>query len=528
VNTHVDAFNAPRVVRAVWSDDASNTTRPVIEVEGVCKRFGIVRALHDVAFSVHPGELLALCGENGAGKSTLMKIISGSIAPDSGVIRHQGEDVRFQNPLDAKRRGILMIHQEISLVSELTVAENIFLGSLPTRLWGTVDRKRLFDDAQKILVEAGFDLRASDIVGDLSLARQQMVELARVVAFKSSVVVFDEPTASLTERETEALFANIERLKARDVAVVYISHKMKEVFRLADRVTVLRDGQVTGTLARADATEAAVTKLMIGRSLDHYFQRASGRTTDEVLRLENVVVEGTQSSVNVCVHAGEVVGFYGLVGAGRSELAEAIFGQRRITSGQIYWKGRPVKIESTQHAIDLGIGLAPEDRKKQGLVLGMGGCSNTTLPILPRLGRLGFRRPAREGRVFAQYRERLKIKIASPVSPVSGLSGGNQQKVVLAKWLATEPALLILDEPTRGIDVGAKAEIHALITKLAEAGMSVILISSEMPEILGLSNRILTVYESQITGEFDGATASETTLVQHVMDARVPDVEHRR
>jgi ABC-type sugar transport system ATPase subunit len=494
---------------------------PIIEADGISKRFGVVQALKQVSFRAYPGELHALCGENGAGKSTLMKVLAGSIQPDSGAILHHGQAVTLASPLEAKQRGILLIHQEISLVPELTVAENIFLGSLPTLSMGRIDKKKLYRDAEQILTSSGFDLHAADIVGDLSLARQQMVELARAAAFNSSVVVFDEPTASLTEREAEALFANIDRLKAQGVAVIYISHKMKEIFRLADRVTVLRDGAVTGTLDRAEATERSVTQLMIGRSLDHYFERASSHSGTEVLRLENVVVEGAADAVNLSVSAGEVVGLYGLVGAGRSELAEAIFGLRKILSGKVEWMGRPVTIGSVREAIDLGIGLVPEDRKKQGLVLGMGGRANTTLPILRRLGHLGFRQPARENAVFAKYRERLKIKTASAASAVNGLSGGNQQKIVLAKWLASEPKLLILDEPTRGIDVGAKAEIHGLISRLAESGIAIILISSEMPEIMGLSTRIVTIYQGGVTGEFDGASVTEETLVEHVMSTRV-------
>jgi ribose transport system ATP-binding protein len=522
MNTHGSTDGPVNGGQARGDDRATDLAKdPIIEADGISKRFGVVQALNNVSFRAYAGELHALCGENGAGKSTLMKVLAGSIQPDSGAIRHHGQSITLASPLEAKQRGILLIHQEISLVPELTVAENIFLGSLPTLALGRIDKKKLYRDAEQILTNSGFDLDAAEVVGDLSLARQQMVEIARAAAFNSSVVVFDEPTAALTDRETEALFANIERLKAQGVAIIYISHKMKEIFRLADRITVLRDGAVTGTLARAEATERSVTQLMIGRSLDQYFERAKASSGDEVLRLDNVVVENAPDAVSLSVRAGEVVGLYGLVGAGRSELAEAIFGLRRIVSGTVEWMGKPVTIGSVREAIDLGIGLVPEDRKKQGLVLGMGARSNTTLPILRRLGHLGFRQPARENAVFSKYRERLKIKAASGASAVNGLSGGNQQKIVLAKWLASEPKLLILDEPTRGIDVGAKAEIHGLISRLAESGIAIILISSEMPEIMGLSNRILTIYQGGVTGEFDGATATEAVLVEHVMSTRV-------
>lgn len=490
---------------------------PVIELTNIGKSFPGVTALADVNFDVLPGEVHALCGENGAGKSTLMKIMAGGLQPDLGTIRYRGDLVALPNPLEAKRRGILLIHQEVSLVPDLSVAENIFLGSLPTLSFGRLDSLSLFRSASQVLSDCGYDLNPHAVVADLSLARQQMVEIARATAFNCSVVIFDEPTSALTNQEAEALFATIERLKKRGVGIVYISHKMKEILNLADRVTVLRDGKVTGTLTRELATEDEITRLMIGRSIDSYFHTAVRKAGAEVLRLENLTVENVAHDVNLSVREGEVLGLYGLVGAGRSELAEAIFGLRLIHAGRIFWKGRVQEITSSREAVDLGIGFVPEDRKTQGLVLGLSSRQNTTMAGLRKLSRYGFLSTTEEQTIFDSFRARLKIKVSSPLTRVGTLSGGNQQKIVLAKWLATNPELLILDEPTRGIDVSAKAEVHALISALAESGIAIILISSEMPEIMGLSHRIATIYRGRITGDFDARTVTEDVLVERVM-----------
>ncbi|MER9934372.1 sugar ABC transporter ATP-binding protein [Mesorhizobium sp. M0088] len=498
------------------ASDARNG--PIIALEGVGKTFPGVIALADVTFDVLPGEVHALCGENGAGKSTLMRVMAGSSPPNCGTIRHHGEIVTFANPMDAKRRGILLIHQEISLVPELSVAENIFLGNLPTLRGGRVDTKTLYRDAGRVLQDCGYDLAPRAIVGNLSLARQQMVEIARATAFNCSVVIFDEPTGALTNQEAEALFATIDRLKKRGVGVVYISHKMREVLTVADRVTVLRDGKVTGTLSGGQITEREITRLMIGRPVDSYFHRAQPRFGEEVLRLEGFGVGDAAKNVNFSIRAGEVVGLYGLVGAGRSELMEAVFGLRKVTSGQLSWYGRAQRISSPKDAVRIGIGFVPEDRKEQGLVLGLGARDNTSMALLRRLARFGFLNTGAEQSIFQKYKERLGIKVSTPKTLVGTLSGGNQQKIVLAKWMATAPKLLILDEPTRGIDVNAKAEVHALIGELAESGLAVILISSEMPEIIGLSHRIVTIYRGEVTGDFAAEEITEDMLVERVMN----------
>ena len=496
---------------------STDPQEPVISLQGVDKSFVGVVALSDVTFDVYPGEVHALCGENGAGKSTLMRVIAGSIPPSGGVIRHRGEVVTFASPMEAKQRGILLIHQEISLVPELTVAENIFLGNLPALTGGRLDSKKLYADAARVLEECGYDLDPQDLVADLSLARQQMVEIARATAFKCDVVIFDEPTGSLTDQEAAALFAIIEELRKRGVGIVYISHKMKEILALADRVTVLRDGLVTGTVTGEHITEREITRLMIGRSLENYFQLSESRPGDEVLRLTDVDVKGVATGIDFSIRSGEVVGLYGLVGAGRSELMEAIFGLRPIASGEVHWMGRKTTIGSPKDAVALGIGFVPEDRKRQGLVLGLGSRSNTTMAMLRSLSRAGFLDTAREHSIFETYRDRLRIKVTSPETIVGTLSGGNQQKIVLAKWMATAPKLLILDEPSRGIDVNAKAEVHALIGELAQNGIAIILISSEMPEMIGLSHRIVTIYQGRITGNFDRTDVTEDILVERVM-----------
>ena len=345
-----------------------------------------------------------------------------------------------------------------------------------------------------------------------------MVEIARAMAFDCSAIIFDEPTASLTGAEAEALFVNIRRLREKGVGIVYVSHRMKEIFTLSDRVTVLRDGENRATLDTSGANEEEVVRLMIGRSLDGYFDRGERKPGPEIFRVEGLTVPGFVANASFSIREGEILGLYGLVGSGRSELAEAIFGIRAKASGKTYWMGREQPIRSARAAVDLGIGFVPEDRKKQGLVLEMSGCNNVSLASLRRLSLFGFAQARKEGRIFSEYRDRLKIKIASPTSSVLTLSGGNQQKIVLAKWLATRPKLVILDEPTRGIDIGAKAEVHALIARLAGEGMAVLLISSEMPEVMGVSHRILTMYQGVLKGEFDAEQATENMLIESVMN----------
>ncbi|TGR23022.1 MULTISPECIES: sugar ABC transporter ATP-binding protein [unclassified Mesorhizobium] len=495
----------------------------VLEAIGISKSFPGVLALDDVSFDVAQGEVHALCGENGAGKSTLMRILAGSFRPSTGHIRYNGAPVELNSPLDARQRGILLVHQELSLVRELTVAENIFLGRLPVNRWGQVDRKLLIDRTTKVLKSLGGDfdhIKATELVGTLSIARQQMVEVARAAALKPSVVIFDEPTASLTANEATALFGTIVRMRDEGMAIVYISHKMSEIFEVSNRITVLRDGRIRGTLETKNTGHHEVTRLMVGRVLAAGFPRAVSPNGPEQLRVENFCVKGWVKDVSLEVRQGEVLGLYGLIGAGRSELVEAICALRPNAGGEIHVAGNRVDICTPKQAMAHGIALVPEDRKLQGLVLGMSCRENVSLAIVGALARLGWNNKASENAIYEEYRNLLGIKASSPNTIVGTLSGGNQQKIVLAKWLASKPTVLILDEPTRGIDVGAKGEIYSLIAKLTESGLAVLLISSELPEIIGLSHRILAMHDGSIVGEFAGENATEENILSTMLKLR--------
>ena len=489
---------------------------PLLVLDGVTKTFPGVKALDDVSFEVRHGEVHALLGENGAGKSTLMKVLAGNHQADRGQVHLEGEAIRVANPLEAKKRGIVLIHQELSLVPEMTVAENIFLGSLPTTALGIVNWRTLFDRAGRILDQLGCRFAASDKVDRLSIANRQMVEIARALVFTPKVVVFDEPTASLTDAEKVVLFDIIERLKEQDVGIVYISHRMDEIFRLSDRITVLRDGQVSGTLKTAETTEDEVTRLMIGRSLEGRPAAAPGAIGEVALEVKGLSCGDLFRDVSFSLRRGEVVGMYGLIGAGRTEIAETIFGLRTPDAGEIRVHGDVVQIASPPDAIRHGIALAPESRKEQGLVLGMSCRDNMSLAQLEGVSATGWLDRGAEQAIYDEYAERLALKSPSWRTPVVNLSGGNQQKVVLGKWLSTRPEILIVDEPTRGIDVGSKSEIHALIRRLAASGIAVLVISSEMPEVLGVSDRILALYHGRLAAEFDAGSVTEDALVQAI------------
>ncbi|MEX1663543.1 sugar ABC transporter ATP-binding protein [Thioclava sp. 15-R06ZXC-3] len=491
-------------------------TQPLLSVENISKSFPGVKALDDVTFDVFPGEVHALVGENGAGKSTLMKVLAGLHRADAGQIVYQGAPVRITSPLDARQMGILLIHQELSLSPELSVAENIYLGAWPTNAFGVLKKRKLRRDAQAALDALGLDIRPDIRVGDLSIARQQMVEIARALAFNANVVIFDEPTASLTDAEKDQLFTTIRSLKAKGVGIVYISHKMDEIFEITDRITILRDGTLQGTVWTRETDVNHITRMMIGRTLDSYFVRAKENFGDEMLRVEGLSKAGLFEDVNFAVRGGEVLGLYGLVGAGRSEVVETIFGVRDATAGTLYWQGQPAVFPTPRQAISMGLALVPESRKEQGLVLGMGGRENTSLPHLRMFSDATLMNRSRELATYEEYRSLLDIRTTGPEQPVATLSGGNQQKFVLAKWLCSGPKLIILDEPTRGIDVGSKSAIHELIAGLAEKGLAVIVISSEMPEVLGVSHRVLAMSEGHIVAEFTGDMMTEENLIDAV------------
>jgi ABC-type sugar transport system ATPase subunit len=489
---------------------------PALRLENIVKTFPGVRALDGVSFEVLPGEVHALLGENGAGKSTLMKVLGGIYQPDEGQIFIQEQPAKMISPLNAKSKGVVFIHQELSLADELSVAENIYLGELPRKSFGRVDWASLFAKSGEILKRLNCNFTPQTRVGSLSIANKQMVEIARALTVDAKAVIFDEPTASLTDAEKVVLFDIINDLRDRGVGVVYISHRMDEIFTISDRISVLRDGSYRGSLVTADTNEDEVTQLMIGRSLDLTHAIVPAQMGDVALKVDGLSCGSLFQDVSFQVRSGEVVGFYGLVGAGRTEIAETLFGLRTPTAGQIEIAGLPVKITSPIDAIGHGISLVPEDRKEQGLVLGMNCRDNMTLPQVGHLTNGPFVSSAKEAAIFNIYHEKLEIKTPSWKQKAGNLSGGNQQKIVIGKWLSMAPRVLIVDEPTRGIDVGSKSEIHNLIRALAAQGYAIIVISSEMPEVLRVSDRVIAMFHGRIMREFGATEVTEDNLVQAI------------
>ena len=491
-------------------------TQPVLRLEDIVKTFPGVRALDGVSLSVMPGEVHALMGENGAGKSTLMKVLGGIHQPTEGAIYMGDQKVVMAGPLEAKAKGIVFIHQELSLAEELSVAENIYLGELPRKSFGRVDWATLTKKTDAILgkLNVGFDARTR--VGDLSIANQQMVEIARALTVDAKAVIFDEPTASLTDAEKVVLFDVIADLKRDGVGVIYISHRMEEIFRITDRISILRDGQYQGTVNTAETTEEAVTQMMIGRKLDLSRNAAHHELGEVALEVRGLSCGKLYKDVSFEIRRGEVVGFYGLVGAGRTEIAETLFGLRTPSAGQIRLAGKEVSIHSPTDAIAKGISLVPEDRKGQGLVLGMNCRDNMTLPQVDDLRTGPFMAEGAEVAIFDQYRDRLDIRTPGWTQTVGNLSGGTQQKIVIGKWLSMHPEVLIVDEPTRGIDVGSKSEIHKLLRELAAQGYAVMVISSEMPEVLHVSDRIVAMYSGRIMRTFTSEEVTEDSLIQAI------------
>lgn len=490
---------------------------PAVRFEGITRRFPGVLALSKVSLEVAAGSCHALCGENGAGKSTLGKILAGIHTPDSGRLVVRGREVRFGSPRDALAAGIGMVHQELAFCGNLSVAENLCLGALPRRR-GLLSRGAMEQRARAMLEEIGVQVDVRRLVGELSIAQQQIVQIASAVGSGARIVVFDEPTSSLSEVDAEHLYELIGRLKHRGVTCIYVSHRMPEIFRLCDAVSVLRDGKHVGTHPIQALSEVDLVQMMIGRPL---VEQAPGHLQpspgEELLRVEGLSVPGKLADVSFSLRAGEIVGLAGLVGAGRSELAGALFGLERHIRGDLHVEGRRVRIRTPREAIRLGIGLVPEDRKQQGLVLSQSILHNTSLPILGRLSRFTWIRRSRERALATEYIGRLRVRAPALDASVAGLSGGNQQKVVLAKWLAARSRILILDEPTRGVDVGAKAEIHALVRQLAAEGHAILLISSELPEVLNLSGRILVLRAGRVVGEIVREHATQDQLLRLMM-----------
>lgn len=480
-------------------------SRPLLEMRDISKTFGVTKALSGVSLTVHPGEVHALMGENGAGKSTLMKILSGAYTADpGGAVVIDGQPVVLSDPLKAKAHGIAVIYQELSLAPNLTVAQNMFLGNEPSR-FGMTDRAEMRRRADPILNQLGIGFDSARRVADLSLGERQMVEIARALTTHARIIVMDEPTTSLTSRETDRLFDVIARLKKEGIAIIYISHRMEEIYQLSDRVSVLRDGAYVGTLERADLSAAKLVSMMVGRDLSSFYKkehRQSAGTRPAVLSVKGV---GDNVRVHDCsfeVRAGEVLGVAGLVGSGRTELARLIYGADRKASGEVQLDGRVMSINSPSEALDAGIAYLTEDRKTLGLFLDMSISDNINIGVISRDakpgGLLNFTK-ARE-RAIGAIRS-LSIRTASRTINVGALSGGNQQKALLARLLETKPRVVILDEPTRGVDVGAKSEIYRIIDELAQAGIAIVTISSDLPEILGIADRVIVMREGRIAGE---------------------------
>jgi ABC-type sugar transport system ATPase subunit len=486
---------------------------PRIRLAGIVKRFPGITALAGVSFDVAAGSCHAVCGENGAGKSTLGRIIAGILSADEGTVQLDGAAIRFGSPRDALAAGVAMVHQELAFCDNMTVAENLCLGHLPRRAL-FVDGAELRRRATALLASVGSTIDPDARMSGLSVAEQQVVQIAAAVGEGARVIVFDEPTSSLGEAEAARLYDLIRDLVARGVSVLYVSHRMPEIFALCDHITVLRDGSHVGTWRTDELDQESLVTHMIGRKLEQYFaSHPSQARGDERLRVEGYRSPGLFEGVSFSVHAGEVVGLAGLVGAGRSEIARAIFGLDPAASGQVTVRGRPARIRSARDAMRYGIGYVPEDRKRQGLVLSLTTAENVTLPILERLSRLSWVNRGTERRTILSYFDKLRVR-ATPNTVTAALSGGNQQKIVLSKWLAAEGDILILDEPTRGVDVGTKAELHAWIDRLATGGAAILLISSELPELLNVASRILVLREGRLVGELTREEATQDRLLR--------------
>jgi ribose transport system ATP-binding protein len=493
---------------------------PFLQMHGISKSFPGVKALNHVDLDVRCGEVHAVAGENGAGKSTLMKIMTGVYKADpGGVILVDGVATLIRDPTHARSLGITIIHQELSMVENLTVAENIFLAREPIGRSGFLDTHRMNDDARRVLAELDMHIPPQTLVGGLSIGQKQMIEIARAISYKSKMIIMDEPTASLSHAESQVLIAMIRRLRNQNIGIVYISHRLDEIFDLADHVTVLRDGETVDSRPIADMTRGILVRKMVDRELTQLFgEHHSHATTDVLMSVRGLSSTDTQAhqadirDVSFDLHKGEVLGFFGLIGAGRTEIMEMIFGLRPST-GDILIAGEKVTIRAPSTAIDLGLGFVTEDRKGQGLVLNMTVRENFSLTHLADYCRFDFVNRGRETDRCNDFVRSLGIKTPSTEQKVVNLSGGNQQKVVIAKWVARNPRILIVDEPTRGIDIGAKSEVHQLLASLAEGGMSIIVISSDLPEILAVSDRVLVIKAGRISGELNRDEATQERVM---------------
>ena len=487
---------------------------PVLSLRGISKSFPGVKALQGVQLDLYAGQVTALIGENGAGKSTIVKVLTGIYQPEEGTIEIDGKPVHFATAQDASRAGVTAIHQETVLFDELSVAENIWLGHAPRNRFGLIDRRAMRAGAARLLASIGSTLNPDLRLGDLGIASKHLVAIARALSTEARVVILDEPTAALSHKEIHELYDLIETLKKQGKAILFISHKFDEVFRIADRYTVFRDGQFVGEGAIPEATETQLVQMMVGRSVDQIFPPRSHNIGPPVLTVVGYNHPTEFADIGFTLHRGEILGFYGLVGAGRSEVMQALFGITTPSKGAIRIDDQVRVIRSTHEAIAAGIVYVPEDRGRQGAIRGLPIFQNVTLPSLSRTSRAGFLQLANEFRLSRDYTQRLDLRASSLDQELGLLSGGNQQKVVIAKWLATKPRVIILDEPTKGIDIGSKAAVHEFMAELAAEGLAMIMVSSEIPEVLGMSDRVIVMREGRIIDEVTGARMTPETLVR--------------
>jgi ABC-type sugar transport system ATPase subunit len=488
---------------------------PLVEIQSISKTFGGALALDGITLSITQGEVHGLMGENGAGKSTLGKILAGIHTPDRGVLRIDGQGMRFSSPRDARKTGINMVHQELASCPDLSVAENLALGKYPLRKKFFIDGKKMADDAVTMLRRVGASIDARTLMRDLSVAQHQLVQIAAAVGSHARILILDEPTSALSQTDADRLFTLIRQLQAGGVTIIYVSHRMAEVVDLCDHISVLRDGRMVGTLSKSETSEESLVEMMIGRKLKEYFPVHVGKPVGRgLLRVEHLSSPQKVTDVSLAVHAREIVGLAGLAGSGRSELASAIFGLDPGSTGKLEIEGRDISRATVRKRMDAGLGFVPEDRKRFGLGLMLSCRVNFSLTLLRFIHRAGFLRLRMETALLTKYFGELGVKAESFESEAGSLSGGNQQKIVLAKWLARSCSVLILDEPTRGVDVGAKAAIHSFIDSLAGKGMGILLISSELPELLALSTRIMVMREGRLVGEIQREGASQELLLR--------------
>lgn len=488
----------------------------MIEMTGISKAFNGNVVLNNVQFTLKEGEIHALMGENGAGKSTLMKILSGIYSKDSGEIKVDGQPVHFKSPKDAEKHGIAVIHQELNILPDLTVAENLFLGKEKTYgKFGILKTKEMEKETAKLLSKLGLNVNPKTRAGDLSVGKQQIIEIAKAIASNAKYIIMDEPTAALTDREIRTLFETIRELKNKGIAFVYISHRMEEIFEICDEITILRDGQYIGQRKISKTTFDEIVSMMVGRELGERFPERKCNIGDVKLEVRNLTSNEYFKNISFTVRKGEVVGVAGLMGAGRTEIGEAIFGYRKAHKGEIYIDGKKVSIKSPIDAMKHKIGYVTEDRKTKGLVLDFSIEENISLTNLKKVSSAGVVKKEKERKLVDKYIKQLRIRSSSSKQTVKSLSGGNQQKVVIGKWLGTNPEILILDEPTRGVDIGAKKEIYQIINELAESGVAILMISSELPEIIGMSDRVIVIHEGNLTGEVKKSEMTQELIMHY-------------